>query len=388
MYRLPLLSLLSASLLLAADAKLKPPALPAPYHTPSAKNGAKVIPQPAGSTLQLPKGFVAEEFASGFQKPRYMLQLSNGTVLVADSVPKGSVIGIDARGNKQPWLQNLERPSGLALHDGYLYVADALAIRRYKLDEAAARLGAAEEIMNLKGYEKGHWARSLAFDAKGQLYVAIGSGSNVDAGDPPSRAAVTVCQPDGSNPKIFAGGLRNPVRIRFHPTSKKLWAAVQERDELGDDLVPDFFTEVAPDGFYGWPYAYIGPNEEPRRKGENPTLVQKTLVPTVLLQPHAAVMDAVFYTGSQFPARYKNGAFLSYRGSNNRAQRLGYSIVFQPFRSGKPAGPLEDFLTGFMKGPDDKEVWGRPVGLLQMNDGSLLLSEDGNNRIWRIRYQK
>jgi glucose/arabinose dehydrogenase len=162
---------------------------------------------------------------------------------------------------------------------------------------------------------------------------------------------------------------------------------VQERDGLGDDLVPDYLTRVRQGGFYGWPYAYVGPNEDPRNKGLAPDLVKKTIVPDVLLGSHVAVLDMLFYTGKQFPERYRGGAFLALHGSWNRSMRVGYSVTFVPFKNGMPAGPQEDFLTGFMMAPDQAEVWGRPVGLLQLPDGSLLVSEDGGNRIWRVSYK-
>ncbi|MDX1983738.1 MAG: PQQ-dependent sugar dehydrogenase [Bryobacteraceae bacterium] len=375
---------LSAVLTPAETGKVR---LPAPYHTPSATNAPKVVPQPDGRQLNVPAGFRVEEFASGFQKPRYMIQLPGGTVLVTDSVAKGSVYAIGADKSKKALLTGLDRPFGMALWKNYLYVSEAEGIKRYRFDAEALTAGAGEMVVPLTGYGKGHWTRSIAFDKQGKkLYVSVGSGSNVDAGDPKDRAAVNVYNPDGSGHEILAAGLRNPVSIRWNPASGKLWSTVQERDALGDDLVPDFFTEVKPGAFYGWPYAYIGPNEEPRRKGEAPELVKKTIEPDVILPAHCAVMDFVFYTGKQFPARYRNGAFLAYRGSSNRSKRVGYSVVFIPFKSGKPAGEAEDFLTGWMMGPEQREVWGRPVGLLQMADGSLLVSEDGNNRIYRISH--
>lgn len=382
------LALITASVLLA---QVK---LPPPYHTPSASNGPKVV-SPEGRKLTLPEGFVAEEYASGFRKPRWMVQLPSGTVLVSDSVPKndqgsGSVIAIGADKSKKNLLTGLDRPSGMALWKDYLYVAEAEAVNRYKLDAKTDALGPAEAVVSLKGYGKGHWTRGIAFDPKGEkMYVSVGSASNVDAGDPKDRAAVNVYNPDGSAAQVVAGGLRNPVSVRVHPGSRQVWATVQERDGLGDDLVPDYFTAVKPGAFYGWPFAYVGPNEEPRRKGEAPELVAKTIVPDVLLPSHVAVMDFVFYTGKQFPAKYRGGAFLAYRGSSNRAKRVGYSVVFVPFdKKGKPSGAAENFLTGWMLSPDEKDVWGRPVGVLQLADGSLLVSEDANNRIWRVRYGK
>ena len=362
--------------------------LPPPNATPSTSNPAKVVAKPADRQLKLPAGFAAEEFASGFTKPRFMLELPGGTVLVTESVADGSVLAVTPGTSPKKLITGLDRPFGMALWKDYLYVAEAQAVKRYKLDAKAVSVGAAEEIVPLKGYGKGHWTRGLAFDKKGEkLYVSVGSASNVDPGDPKDRAAVNVYNPDGSGHAVVAGGLRNPVSIRINPDSGKLWSTVQERDGLGDDLVPDFFTEIKPGAFYGWPYAYIGPNEEPRRKGEAPELVAKTVVPDVILPAHAAVMDFIFSSSKKFPAKYRNGAFLAYRGSSNRAKRVGYSVVFVPFKAGKPAGPPEEFLSGWMMSPDDKEVWGRPVGLLQLSDGSLLVSEDGNNKIWRVWYK-
>ncbi len=363
--------------------------LPPPNPAGNVSNPAKVVPQPAGKSLTVPAGFTAEEFASGFQKPRDLLQLPNGTILVTESVAKGGVFVV-AQGQKpKPFIEGLDRPFGIAFHDGYLYVAAAEAIQRYKIDLAANSAGAPEKLIDLKGYGKGHWTRSLAIDPKAKkLYVSIGSGSNVDLGDPANRNAVNVYNLDGSNPSIFATGLRNPVTIRFQPESKRLWTTVQERDGLGDELPSDFFTEVKQGAFYGWPYAYLGPNEEPRHKGVNPEAVRKTVEPDVLLGPHVSAMSFAFYTGKSFPAKYKNGAFIALRGSSGRSKRTGYSIVFQAFKGGKPVGQPENFLTGFMLGEDVREVWGRPVGVTQLADGSLLLSEDGNNKIYRISYKK
>jgi glucose/arabinose dehydrogenase len=363
--------------------------LPAPNPAGQVSNPAKVVPQPAGKTLTVPAGFTVTEFAGGFQKPRDLLQLPGGTILVTESVAKGGVFVVNKDAVRKPLIGGLDRPFGMAYHDGYLYVAEAEAINRFKLDATGMNPGPAEKIVDLKGYGKGHWTRSLAIDAKAKkLYVSVGSGSNVDLGDPANRNAVNVYNLDGTSPEIFATGLRNPVCLRFQPESKRLWTTVQERDGLGDDLAPDFFTEVKKGAFYGWPFAYIGPNEEPRHKGVNPEMVKKTVEPDVLLGAHVSAMNFVFYTAKLFPAKYKNGAFIALRGSSGRSKRVGYSIVFQPFKGGKPVGQLEPFLTGFMLGEDVKEVWGRPVGVAQLADGSLLLSEDGNNKIWQITYKK
>lgn len=362
--------------------------LPAPDPAANVANPPKVIPRPDGASFHVPAGFQVEEYSGGYKKPRYLLELPGGTVLVSDAVAGGGIYAAAKGGAGKAVIEGLERPFGMAYRDGWLYVAEVDSIKRYPFDLKRLAAGRGEEILSLKGYTAGHWTRALAFDGKGKLYVSVGSASNVDAGGPEDRAVVLVANADGSDRRIVAKGLRNPVSIHFHPQSGKLWATVQERDGLGEDLVPDYFTEVKPGAFYGWPYAYIGPNEDPRRGGENPEAVSQSVEPDVLLPPHAAVMDFVFYTGRQWPERYRNGAFLAYRGSSNRAKRTGYGIGFVPFKNGRPAGEPELFLSGFMLGEDLKEVWGRPVGLLQLSDGSLLFTEDGNNKIWRVSYRR
>jgi glucose/arabinose dehydrogenase len=329
-----------------------------------------------------------EEYASGFQKPRGILQLPGGQVVVTESVAKGGVYLVEGGKRGKALIDGLDRPFGMALHKGYLYVSEAEAIKRYKLDDKAVTVGPAEVIVPLTGYGKpgGHWTRSLAIQGK-KLYVSVGSGSNVDLGDPANRAAINVYNLDGSGHEIMATGLRNPICIRFQPQSKKLWVTVQERDGLGDELAPDFFTSVAKGAFYGWPYAYDGPNEEPRHAGKNPEAVKKTVEPDVLLGPHVSAMDFAFYTGKMFPAKYRNGAFIAYRGSSGRSKRVGYSIMFVPFQGGMPSAAPEPFVTGWMLGEDVKEVWGRPVGVAQLADGSLLISEDGNNKMFRVSYR-
>jgi glucose/arabinose dehydrogenase len=248
--------------------------------------------------------------------------------------------------------------------------------------------GKGQELVSWKDFSKGHWTRSILFDAKGKkMVVTVGSSSNVDAGEDPMRAAIHRYNPDGSGHEFLAQGVRNVIGLRWYPGTDTLWAAVQERDGLGDDLVPDYFTAIKAGAFYGWPYAYIGPNEDPRRKGEKPDLVKKTIAPDVQLGAHVAVLDALFYTGKQFPKEYQGGAFLAFHGSWNRSNRVGYSVAFIPFSGGRPQTGPKEFLTGFMIAPEKREVWGRPVGLFQLPDGSLLVSDDGGNKIWRISYR-
>jgi glucose/arabinose dehydrogenase len=372
------------------------PKLPPPYHTPSASNAPKVVPQPGGVRLKVPEGFDVQEFAAGFQKPRIMIMAPGGDILVADSVAKGSVVVISDRdrdgkadSERRNLIEGLDRPYGMAFWKDYLYVAETTSVKRYKFDRAATAAAKGEEVVSLAGFDKGHWTRSLVFSPSGdRLYVGVGSGSNISPDEDQRRATILECNPDGSGCTIFASGIRNPTQINFRPGTTELWASVQERDGLGDDLVPDFLIRVKKGGFYGWPWAYYGPNEEPRNAGQKPELVKQTIVPDVPLGAHTAVIDWKFYTGNQFPQRYRGGAFFAFRGSSNRSKRIGYSVGFLAFdRSGKPAPEVEEFLSGWMLSPDQREVWGRPTGIMQMRDGSLLVSEDGGNKIYRVTWK-
>ena len=370
--------------------------LPQPGHTPSANNRPQVVPRPSGADFKLPAGFQVAEWADGgFEKPRFMLQAPGGEILLADSADEGKVFVLadkdkDGRADsgRKTLISGFYRPFGMAFWKDYLYVAGTTSVKRYKFDAKSLTVDSGQEVVSMKDFGKGHWTRAIQFDAKGEkMYVSVGSGSNVDAGEPKARAAINRYNPDGSGHEVWAEGLRNPVSIRWYPRTQRLFATVQERDLLGDDLVPDYLTEVKPGGFYGWPYAYIGPNEDPRRKGEKPELVKKTIEPDLPLGAHVAVLDFIFYTGKMFPKQYQGGAFLALHGSWNRSKRVGYSVVYAPFKGGKPTGEIEDVLTGWMLSPDKREVWGRPVGLLQLSDGSLLVTDDGGNKVWRIFFK-
>jgi len=362
--------------------------LPPPFATPSATNRSRVVEKPSDVQLKLPKGFSAQVWAEGFDRPRFMLEGSRGEILIADSggVVYGVGPGADPSTRKK-LVEGLDRPYGLALWKDYLYVREPMSVKRYAYDPAALTAGKGEEVISLSGLGGGHWTRSLLFDRAGQkLYVGVGSGSNIGTGEDPRRAAINRYNPDGSGHETYASGTRNPIGLHWYPGTDVLWAAVQERDGLGDDLPPDYFTHVRPEGFYGWPYAYFGPNEEPRLKGQQPDLVKRTIAPDLSLGAHVAVLDFTFYTGTQFPAEYHGGAFLALHGSWNRSRRVGYSMVFVPFKDGKPTGTPQEFLTGWMLAPDSADVWGRPVAVLQLSDGSLLVSDDGGKRVWRITY--
>jgi glucose/arabinose dehydrogenase len=378
-----------AAVATAAFAQVNLTKLPEPFHSPSVNNRPRVVSRPAGADIVLPAGFRAEVYAEGFERPRFMVLGPSRELLVSDSTMNGSVWVLEGQ-NRKKILEGLDRPYGLAFWKDYLYVAETTSVKRYKYDAKARQVsGKGEEIVPMPGFAKGHWTRTVLFDRKGEkMYLAVGSESNVGTGDDPRRAAIHRYNPDGTGHEIIASGVRNTIGLRWYPGTDALWAAVQERDGLGDDLVPDYFTHIQPGGFYGWPYAWVGPVEEPRNKGQRPDLVKKTIAPDVLLGAHVAVLDCLFYTGRQFPKQYQGSAFLALHGSWNRAKRVGYSVVWVPFKDGKPTGGPQDFLTGFMLDPDKSEVWGRPVGLLEMPDGSLLVSEDGGNKIWRVSYKQ
>jgi glucose/arabinose dehydrogenase len=281
----------------------------------------------------------------------------------------------------------LAAPFGLAFHDGYLYVGNTASLVRYKYTPGDLQAqGEPEKLLDLPA--GGHSTRNIVFNRAGtKMYVAVGSQSNNDAGEDCRRAAILEFNPDGSGYRVFASGIRNPVGLALQPGTDILWTAMNERDNLGDDLVPDYATSVKDGAFYGWPYSYIGANYDPRYIGAFPDLVKRTTVPDVLLPSHAAALGITFYTGTQFPQRYRNGGFVALHGSWNRSVASGYKVVFFPMVNGRP-GPVEDFLTGFLAsdGSDGTaiEQWGRPVGVLTARDGALLVSDDSGNRIWRI----
>lgn len=380
------LTLTAAALFYAAEN----PVLPPPYATPSVTNHPHVIPQPAGAKLTAPPGFHIEVWADGFRTPRYMLLGPNREIILADSArrPNGAVY-VFIPGNKpKRIIDGLYQPYGLAYHDGFLYVGESDSVKRYPYDSKALTAGPGQEVISLKGIDRYHWTRNLLIDRAGKkLYVAVGSGSNDDTTEDPRRAAINRYNLDGTGHEFYAQGTRNPVGIHWYPGTDTLWAGVEERDTLGDDLPPDYLTHIQEGGFYGWPFAYTGPHEDPINKGKAPAgLVQKTIVPDVLLGAHVAVLDFAFYTGKQFPAEYRGGAFVAEHGSWNRSRRQGYQVVYVPFQNGKPSGAPRPVVTGWMLSPENLDVWGRPVAVLELPDGSLLISDDGGRKIWRLSY--
>ena len=361
--------------------------LPEPYHTQSAVNPPQVISKPELASLRLPPGFKVEEYLTGFKRPRYLLLGSDNEILLSD-MDAGIVYAIKNKKIKK-LIENLNQPYGLALYKEWLYVAEANSVKRYAYDHESLTISMGKEIISLQNHASGHTTRTLLFDdVENKLYLSVGSASNVRLGEHPIRAAISRYNPDGSGHEIFASGIRNGVGLRWYPDTHDLWVTSHERDGLGDDLPPDYFTKVQSGGFYGWPYAYIGPHEDPRHKGVAPDKVKQTLYPSVLLGGHVGPLDFIFYTAEQFPVRYHGGAFIAFHGSWNRSKLNGYKVAFIPFKDGKPLSGPEDFLTGWMLDQNRREVWGRPAGLLQMPDGSLLISDDGAGKIWRVSYNE
>ncbi|HME11811.1 MAG TPA: sorbosone dehydrogenase family protein [Candidatus Acidoferrum sp.] len=370
----------------------KSPDLPAPFATRSAGNPPEQTNPPQGFLPTVPAGFRVNVFASGFKEARFLAAAPNGDIFLADSGAGEIYILRDAQHSgsaqqREEFASGLNRPFGIAFHEGYVYVGDTDAVLRFSYDaKTSKRTGNAEKLMDLP--HGGHWTRNLAFTADGQhLLVAVGSEGNINGGEPP-RAAITICDPDGKNARPYATGLRNPVGLAVEPQSGKVWTSVNERDGLGDDLPPDYFTSVQDGGFYGWPYSYIGNHVDPRVNPQKPELVSKAIVPDVLLGAHHAPLQFAFYTGTQFPQKYRGGAFIAEHGSWNRSHLAGYQIAFVAFQNGKAVAGPEEFMTGLVPDPAKSEVYGRLVGVTVASDGSLLVSDDAANIVYRVSVAK
>ncbi len=398
--------------------------LPAPYATKSVTHFTNIVGWPKGKTPIAPAGFTVAEYAGDLINPRWIYVAPNGDVLVseANTESKGTkkvaaVISGKAKSQRmdesanritlfrdtnkdgkpdvrEVFLTGLHQPFGMLVLGNSFYVANTDGILKYSYQTGQTKItGKGQKIKDLPagGYNN-HWTRNLLANEDGsKIFVTVGSGSNVQEHGPDNeikRADILEINPDGSGERIYASGLRNPVGIDWQPGTKKLWAAVNERDELGDELVPDYLTSVKEGGFYGWPYSYYGQNEDPRRKGERTDLVKKAIVPDVPLGAHTASLGLAFYdkgTGiaNSFPEKYHNGAFIGQHGSWNRSSFSGYKVVFVPFKNGKPGKP-EDFLTGFLVKDGSDDAYGRPVGVNVMPDGSMLVADDSGNKIWRV----
>ncbi|MCB1487589.1 MAG: sorbosone dehydrogenase family protein [Bauldia sp.] len=393
-----------------------PADLPKPYVTESASNAPGLVARPDDAKLDTVDGFRAELVATGFAQPRVIRTAPNGDLFIADSsanevrvlrIPAGS-----ARPEKDSvFASGLDQPYGIAFYPPgpepeWVYVANTESVVRFPYaDGDLVATGEAEVVVPdlPTGY---HWTRDIAFSPDGsRLYVAVGSGSNVAGGvpeEPPGglpefaashtlgaiwgdetdRAAVLAFDPDGAGKEVFATGIRNCSGLAIEPTSGKPWCVTNERDGLGDNLPPDYATSVAQGRFYGWPWYYIGDNEDPRLAGRRPDLAGKVTVPDVLFQAHSAPLGIVFYDGDMFPADYRGDAFVAMHGSWNRGRRTGYKIVRLKFEDGEPTGAYEDFVTGFVE--SNRKVWGRPVGVVVGRDGALFITEDGSGSVWRV----
>lgn len=369
--------------------------LPPAFASESSSNPADIIPIPNNPILQVPEGFTVNVFAEDLDSPRWLGVTPTGDVLVTetpqnqirllrdtdnDGTADFSQIFADAE-------NGLNQPFGMAFTEDYFYLGNTDSIVRFPYNIGETEInGTGEKIADLP--TGGHWTRNIAISPdEAQLFVSIGSLSNVSPEELP-RASVQIMNLDGSNQQTFASGLRNPVGLDFNPITNKLYTTVNERDGLGDNLVPDYLTGLEPGDFYGWPYAYLSPSFiDPRRAGENPDLVAATQTPDVLFQAHSAPLGLQFYDGETFPEEYQNGAFVAFRGSWNRLEPTGYKLVFLPFdESGNPTGEYQDFLTGFLD-VSEANTWGRPTGLQVLPDGSLLFTEEMNDRIYRIQYE-
>jgi glucose/arabinose dehydrogenase len=380
--------------------------LPEPYATAAVTNRSQVIGWPAGKMPTAPEGFTVNKFADGMKSPRWIYVLPNNDILVACANTGNNSAnqillfrGIDKKGQptmRDTFLADLNQPFGMLLLGNTFYVANTDGILTFPYQKGQTRITAkGKKILDLPagGYNN-HWTRNLIANANStKIYVTVGSGSNVaehGIKNEDHRANIIEINPDGSGERIYASGLRNPVGMGWAPGTNTLWTAVNERDNLGDDLVPDYMTSVKDGGFYGWPYSYFGQHADPRfeAKDQRPDLIKRAIVPDVALGAHTASLGLAFYTKTAFPDRYQGGAFIGQHGSWNRSALAGYRVAFVPFQNGEPSGEPEDFLTGFIADASKSEVYGRPVGVTVLPDGSLLVADDGSGALWRVSAKK
>lgn len=391
-----------------------------PYTTKGVRNYCKLIGWQKGQLPIAPNGFKVSLYAEGLDNPRNIYVAPNGDVFASQATtelkgitkigadiigaggsenigksPNNIMIFRDTSGDGIPDMQNvflsgLNQPYGMVIVGDWFYVANTDGLWRYPYKTGQTRItGIGKMILTLPagGYNN-HWTRNLRANADGsKIYVSVGSGTNeAEKGlaNEIRRADVLEINPDGTGERIYASGLRNPAGIDFQPGTSVLWAAVNERDNLGDNIVPDYLTSVKEGGFYGWPFAYFGPHEDPAVKDKRPDMVKKSIVPDVALGSHTASLGLAFYSADKFPEHYQGGAFIGQHGSWNSSKLVGYKVVFVPFENGKPTGKIEDFLTGFIEDINKKTVHGRPVGVAVAKDGSLLVADDSGNKIWRV----
>lgn len=399
--------------------------LPKPFATSSAGNGPKVVPPPADAKLSVPPGFTVKQFASGLSNPRLLRVAPNGDIFISETGRNRVRVlraadGADAPSENEIFAEGLERPFGIAFYPlgdnpQWIYVANINSVVRFPYHNGDLKASAAPEVIVPKLCEThgAHTTRDVVFSKDGKrMFISVGSGSNIAEemnkktpeeikawesehglgaawGPEENRADILVTDPEGHAPlHPFATGIRNGVGMAINPITGALWVSTNERDGLGDNLVPDYVTSVKEGGYYGWPWYYMGNFEDPRHVGERPDLAGKAIVPDVLEQSHSASLEMTFYTATTgvaaFPAEYRGDAFVALHGSWNRSTRTGYKLARIRFHDGVATGEYDDFMTGFVA--DDQSVWGRPVGVTVAHDGALLVTEDGHGTIWRIAY--
>jgi glucose/arabinose dehydrogenase len=373
--------------------------LPKPFYTKSSANFPRLVPRPENAWPQAPAGFKVELYVSGFNQPRQIRVAPNGDFFIAES-RSGEikvVRGRDKDGKPdqvETFATGLRQPFGVifypAGHPQWLYVGNTNAVVRFPYHSGDLRAtGPAETLLSDLPPAGNHWTRDIAFSKDGKrMFVAVGSASNIDDPDTHQsefrRANILEYTPEGKFVGVYASGIRNPVGIGVNPATGELWCSVNERDEIGDNLVPDYITHVQEGGLYGWPFYYIGSHPDPRLNGKHPELKDKVIVPDVLLQPHNASLGLTFYEGDRFPKEYRGDLFAAEHGSWNRAVRSGYEVVRVPLDNGHASGVYEDFLTGFVT--PEGQAWGRPVGVAVGKDGALYVTDDGTKSIWRVSY--
>ena len=377
--------------------------LPKPFETESVQNAPKVVPRPDGAMPQALPGYSVSLYGTGFDHSRQIRTAPNGDLFVVESRPGRIKVlrGAAADGRAETievFATGLNRPFGVAFYPPgprptHVYVGNTDSIVRFPYRPGDLKARGAQEVVipalpaggQLPG--GGHWTRDIAFSRDGKkMFVGVGSLTNAD--DPEinsaerDRATILEFNPDGSGRRVYASGIRNPVGLAIHPRTGQLWASVNERDGLGDNLVPDYITRVEAGAFFGWPWFYMGGHQDPRHAGRHAELKPKVRTPDVLIQPHSASLGMVFYAGTQFPAEHRNSIFAAQHGSWNRSERTGYKVIRVPLKGDVATGEYEDFLTGFVTAQG--EVWGRPVGVAVGTDGSLFVSDDGTNSVWRV----
>ena len=381
--------------------------LPPPFATKSVDNNPKLIPRPEGAMPQVPAGYSVSLYAPGLENPRLIRVAPNGDLFVAESRPGLVKVIRGAKGSAkaevvETFATGLNRPFGIAFYPlgpnpQYVYVGNTNAVVRYPYQSGDMKARGPQEVIvpdlpaggNLRG--GGHWTRDIVFSRDNKkMFVSVGSHTNVDDPDQNpqevGRATVLEFNPDGSGRRIYVSGIRNAVGMALHPQTGQLWASVNERDGLGDDLVPDYITSLNDGDFFGWPWYYMGGHQDPRHAGKHPELKEKVRTPDVLVQPHSASLQMVFYTADHFLPAHRDSIYAAFHGSWNRTLRTGYKVIRVPLKGGKATGEYEDFLTGFVTA--DGQVWGRPVGVAVANDGALFVSDDGTNSIWKVSYGK